>query len=299
MCQWLSWIWQLVEGTLSERQTAFFNVKCSQIAVALLFGKLFSFHNSDPKVVDTLLFGLHFFLAFFWGVVAFFFLGACLCSFPFSFVSASVPSFWFNHFPSFVPTFHWYPFFCCALVGCISLWLVAFDFPPVFLDFVFAQSMGFIDATRNSTASFLGCCYWLLYSIVFGHWSFSCVICWSAPPRCEYVNLLFLGDCCLSLFGRFFVCLYVLFVCFFEGALWLYTGFGFLWFVGLCSYAAKPINRSSPSHRECKTSTRRSHFQLARLSRPKWSLPRLRFFWKVPYFRQGRGQHRPVKGLDR
>ena len=70
-----------MEGTVSERQTAFFNVKCSQIAAALLFGKFFSFHNSDPKVVDTLLFGLHYFLAFFWGVVAlFFWVRACVLS---------------------------------------------------------------------------------------------------------------------------------------------------------------------------------------------------------------------------
>ena len=87
----------------------------------------------------------------------------------------------FFHFPSFVPTFHWCPFlfpgFCCVLVGCIALWLGAFDFPPVFLDFVLAQSMGFIDATRSSTASFPGCCYLLLYSMACGHWPYSWVIC--------------------------------------------------------------------------------------------------------------------------
>ena len=101
----------------------------------------------------------------------------------------NVPVF-LKHVPSFVPTFHWHPFlfasFCCVLVGCIALWLVAFDFPPVFLDFVLAQSMGFVHATRSSTASFLGCCYLLLYSMVCGHWSYSCVICLHSLGFCFF-----------------------------------------------------------------------------------------------------------------
>ena len=38
-----------------------------------------------------------------------------------------------------------------------------------FLDFVLGQSMVFIDASRSFTASFLGCCYLLLSSMVCGH----------------------------------------------------------------------------------------------------------------------------------
>ena len=87
--------------------------------------------------------GLHFFLFF----CLSFFLGACLCSFPFSSFSARVPVFFF-HFPSFVPTFHWYPFLfpgvCRVLFGSTDLCLVVFDFlPAVFFWILFLVSQWF------------------------------------------------------------------------------------------------------------------------------------------------------------
>ena len=63
------------------------------------------------------------------------------------------------------------------LAVLISDWLSSIFRRLFFLDFVLGQSMVFIDASRSFTASFLGCCYLLLSSMVCGHWSYSCVIC--------------------------------------------------------------------------------------------------------------------------
>ena len=124
--------------------------------------------------------GLRFKHRIFWAAIFwpfFFLVRACVLSlfppfpqmFPF-FWSLSVVRVDFSlvsvSLPRFLLCFSWLH---CSLTGCLR-------FSAGFSG-CFARSMGFIDATRSSTASFLGCCYLLLYSMVCGHWSYSCVIC--------------------------------------------------------------------------------------------------------------------------
>ena len=95
--------------------------------------------------------------------------------FPFSFVSASVPFFVFliifrRLYRLFTGIrFSSQVFVAFYLAVLISDWLCSIFRRLFFLDFVLGQSMVFIDASMSFTASFLGCCYLPLSSMVCGH----------------------------------------------------------------------------------------------------------------------------------